>query len=80
MTNVNTYTTLASDLLEEVPNRYELTLKIAEVGKRLKEEARHQRQLDPFALAPAEEPEEKEIYRALYVMSSEVDLGDGLIG
>jgi hypothetical protein len=42
--------TVAADLLGEVENRYKLTLDVAELAKRLLDEARERRRNDPFAL------------------------------
>lgn len=75
----NAHTTIAADLLEEVDNRYKLTLEIAELAKRLMDEARERRRNDPFAIG-SDLPEERMMYQALIMKASEVDLGDGLIG
>ena len=75
-----THTQIASDLNEQVENRYELTLEIAELGKRLLDESREKLRHDPFALETSDILDEKVIYQALIMKASEIDIGDGLIG
>jgi regulator of replication initiation timing len=77
-----THTSIASDLNEKVDNRYSLTLEIAELAKRLMDNQRERRKhQDPFAAEIGNSyDDEKVIYQALIMKSSEVDLGDGLIG
>jgi uncharacterized protein YacL (UPF0231 family) len=75
------HTDIASDLNEKVDNRYALTLEIAELSKRLLDNQRDRRKMDPFgAEYVSSTDDEKVIYQALIMKSSEVDLGDGLIG
>jgi hypothetical protein len=74
-----TYTTIASDLLEEVDNRYKFTLSVSDLAKRILDESRVNRHNDPFALANGER-EERAMYQALIMKASEIDIGDGLIG
>jgi hypothetical protein len=78
------HTQIASDLSEKVENRYALTLQIAETAKKLMDTQRDKRRNDPFGaellLSGSSLDEEKPIYQALIMKSSEVDLGDGLIG
>lgn len=75
------HTDIASDLNEKVGNRYALTLEIAELAKRLLDNARDRRKQDPFgAEFGSSTDDEKVIYQALIMKSSEVDLGDSLIG
>lgn len=71
-------TQIACDLNEKVENRYALVLEIAELGKRLLEDAREKNSLDPFTKTSTSS--EKVIYQALIMKSSEIDIGDGLIG
>lgn len=75
----STHTMIASDLLEEVENRYKFVLEVSDLAKRIMDEGRERRRNDPFALT-AEEPEERAIYQALIMKASEIDIGDGLIG
>ncbi len=74
----NTITQIACDLNEEVENRYALVLEIAELAKRLLEDAREKLNQDPFSKVSTSS--EKVIYQALIMKSSEIDIGDGLIG
>lgn len=72
-----TITQIACDLIEEVDNKYALVLQIAEQGKRLLEDSR-EKPGDPFSKVSTSS--EKVIYQALIMKSSEIDIGDGLIG
>ncbi len=72
-----TITQIASDLNEKVDNRYALVLEIAELAKRLLEDSQHKGH-DPFSKVST--TTEKVIYQALIMKSSEIDIGDGLIG
>lgn len=74
----STITQIACDLNEKVDNRYALVLEIAELAKRLLDDAREKVGLDPFTKAGT--TAEKVIYQALIMKSSEIDIGDGLIG
>jgi hypothetical protein len=76
-----THVHIAADLNDCVPNRYELTLQVAETAKRLKENNRDAQKRDPFA-AELGSPyyDDKVIYQSLVMKASEIDLGDGLIG
>ena len=74
----STITTIAADLNEKVENRYALTLEISEIAKRLLDDAREKRLADPFTKAMTSG--DKVIYQALIMKSSEIDIGDGLIG
>jgi hypothetical protein len=73
-----TITQIACDLNEQVPNRYALVLEISELAKRLLEDSREKQGLDPFTKVSTSS--EKVIYQALIMKSSEIDMGDGLIG
>ena len=73
-----TITQIACDLNEKVPNRYALVLEISELAKRMLEESRDKSGHDPFSSASVSS--EKVIYQALIMKSSEIDIGDGLIG
>jgi hypothetical protein len=73
-----TITQIACDLNEKVENRYALVLEIAELGKRLLEDSREKMGHDPFSKVSTSS--EKVIYQALIMKSSEIDIGDGLIG
>ena len=73
-----TITQIACDLNEEVPNRYALVLEISELAKRLLEDSREKQGLDPFSKVSTSS--KKVIYQALIMKSSEIDIGDGLIG
>jgi hypothetical protein len=73
-----TITQIACDLNEKVENRYALVLEIAELGKRLLEDNRDKMGHDPFSKVSTSS--EKVIYQALIMKSSEIDIGDGLIG
>ncbi|XVJ51697.1 MAG: hypothetical protein HEQ32_06320 [Vampirovibrio sp.] len=74
------HTNIASDLNDQVDNRYELTLQIADLAKRLMDSQRERRKQDPFGTDAVTYDDEKVIYQALVMKSSEIDLGDGLIG
>ena len=74
----STITQIACDLNEKVDNRYALVLEISELAKRLLEDAREQGGHDPFSKVSTSS--EKVIYQALIMKSSEIDIGDGLIG
>jgi len=73
---MTTITQIACDLNEKVENRYALVLEIAELGKRLLEDSREK--IDPFSKVSTSS--EKVIYQALIMKSSELEIGDGLIG
>lgn len=73
-----TITQIACDLNESVKNRYALVLEIADLAKRLLEETRDKMGMDPFSKMTTSS--EKVIYQALIMKSSEIDIGDGLIG
>lgn len=75
---MTTITQIACDLNENVENRYSLVLEIAELGKRLLEDYREKNGNDPFSKVSTSS--EKVIYQALIMKSSEIDIGDGLIG
>lgn len=75
----DTHTQVASELLDEAPNRYQLVLDVAHTGKRLLDEQRERRKNDPFALDHYDY-DDKVIYQSLIMKASEIDLGDGLIG
>lgn len=75
----STITQIACDLNEKVENRYALTLEIAELAKRLLDDSREKNLLDPFS-SKVGTSAEKVIYQALIMKSSEIDIGDGLIG
>ncbi|MEB3287725.1 MAG: hypothetical protein VKJ04_09505 [Vampirovibrionales bacterium] len=72
-------TQIACDLNEKVDNRYALTLEIADLGKRLLDDSREKNALDPFSTKIGSSPD-KVIYQALIMKSSEIDVGDQLIG
>jgi len=74
----STITQIACDLNEEVENRYALTLEISELAKRLLDDNREKFAGDPFSKVSTSS--EKVIYQALIMKSSEIDIGDGLIG
>jgi hypothetical protein len=74
-----THTHIAADLNESANNRYALTLQIAELGKRTLDQNRERRKADPFAIETHYD-DEKPIYQALVMKSSEMGLGDELIG
>jgi hypothetical protein len=74
----STITQIASDLNEKVDNRYALVLEIAEVAKKLLDDAREKEGSDPFSSVNTSP--EKVIYQALIMKASEIDIGDGLIG
>lgn len=73
-----TITQIACDLNETVENRYALVLQISEFAKHLLEETREKMGHDPFSKVSTSS--EKVIYQALIMKSSEVEIGDGLIG
>jgi hypothetical protein len=73
-----TITQIACDLNEKVENRYALVLEIAELAKRLLEDTREKMGHDPFSKVSTSS--EKVIYQSLIMKSSEIDIGDGLIG
>jgi len=75
---MTTITQIACDLNEKVENRYALVLEIAELGKRLLDDLRDKFNQDPFSKVSTSS--EKVIYQALIMKSSEIDIGDGLIG
>ena len=75
---MTTITQIACDLNEKVENRYALVLEIAELGKRLLEDCREKAGHDPFSKVSTSS--EKVIYQALIMKSSEMEIGDGLIG
>lgn len=75
---MTTITQIAADLNEKVENRYALVLEIADLAKRLLDDARDKRAMDPFTTSSTSS--EKVIYQALIMKSSEIDIGDGLIG
>ncbi len=74
----STITQIACDLNEKVENRYASTLEIAELAKKLLDDSREKQYQDPFSKAGSSS--EKVIYQALIMKSSEIDIGDGLIG
>ena len=69
---------IACDLNEQVDNRYQLVLEVADTAKRLRDEAREHSMDDPFA--PVSVSTDKVIYQSIIMKASEIDLGDGLIG
>jgi regulator of replication initiation timing len=75
---MTTITQIACDLNEKVENRYALVLEISELAKRLLEDTREKQSHDPFTKVSTSS--EKVIYQALIMKSSEIDIGDGLIG
>ncbi len=75
----STITQIACDLNEEVENRYFLVLQIAELAKRLLEDAKEKQHNDPFS-SIGSTSSEKVIYQALIMKGSEIDIGNGLIG
>lgn len=74
----STIVEIACDLNEEVENRYQLVLDVADTAKRLREEAREHSMDDPFS--PVNISTDKVIYQSIIMKASEIDLGDGLIG
>lgn len=76
----STITQIASDLNEQVENKYALVLEISDLAKRLLEDARHRMDDDMFGSSDANTSLEKVIYQALIMKASEIDMGDGLIG
>lgn len=75
---MTTITQIACDLNDTVENRYALVLEISDLAKRLLEDAREKASHDPFSKVSTSS--EKVIYQSLIMKSSEVDIGDGLIG
>ena len=77
----STITQIVSDLNDTVDNRYSLVLEIADLGKRLLDEARHKTEQEGYSFGSGSDRSlEKAIYQALIMKASEVDMGDGLIG
>lgn len=77
----STITQIASDLNEKVDNKYALVLEIADLAKRLLEDARNKGEDDMFGGSIGGNTSlEKVIYQALIMKASEIDIGDGLIG
>ena len=74
----STITQIACDLNEKVENRYALTLAISELAKRLLDDNRDKFGGDPFSKVSTSS--DKVLYQALIMKSSEIDIGDGLIG
>lgn len=74
----STITQIACDLNDEVENRYNLVLEVAELAKRLLEDARESSNNDPFSSISTSP--EKVIYQALIMKASEIDIDNGLIG
>jgi hypothetical protein len=74
----STITQIASDLNEKVDNKYALVLEIADLAKRLLEDARNKGDEEMFG--GGNTSLEKVIYQALIMKASEIDIGDGLIG
>lgn len=75
----STITQIACDLNEKVDNKYALVLEIADLAKRLLEDARNKVDEDMFGTGGSTSLE-KVIYQALIMKASEIDIGDGLIG
>lgn len=75
---MTTITQIACDLNDTVENRYALVLEISELAKRMLEDTREKLSHDPFSKVSTSS--EKVIYQALIMKSSEIDIGDGLIG
>ena len=71
-------TQMACDIVEECDNRYRVVLEIADIAKHLLDDNRDKRQMDPFSAQSI--TTEKVINQALIMKSSEIDVGDGLIG
>ena len=59
------HTNIASDLNEQVDNRYELVLQIADLAKRLMDSQRERRKADPFGTELNSYDDEKVIYYSL---------------
>ncbi len=76
----STITQIASDLNEKVDNKYALVLEIADLAKRLLEDARTKGDSDDDMYGGGSTSLEKVIYQALIMKASEIDIGDGLIG
>lgn len=68
---------IASDLNENVPNRYSLVLEVSELAKRMLDEAREKALHDPFSVSDTSA--EKVIYQALIMKASSLNLDDALI-
>jgi hypothetical protein len=73
-------TQIASDLIENVENKYALILEVAEIAKRLLEEQRIQAEDDYFGTTYVGTSVEKVIYQSLMMKASEEDVDNGLIG
>ena len=78
MSSNTAITQIACDLNDKVKNKFALVRELADLAKRLLDDTRDKRLMDPFG-KPGTTPE-KVIYQALYMKSSEIDIGDGLIG
>ena len=80
----STITQVVSDLNDKVENRYSLVLEIADLAKRLLDEARHKDEeyvSGGSSFGQSETSLEKAIYQALIMKASEIDVGDeALIG
>jgi len=77
-------TRIAADLSEKTGNRYELVYDIAELAKRLVEEANQRRQQDEFGYdvdmsSNSSIKKEKPVQHAIMFKASETDEG-GLVG
>jgi hypothetical protein len=75
----STITQIASDLNEKVDNKYALVLQIADLAKRLLEDARNKVEDEMFG-SVNNTSLEKVIYQALIMKASEIDVDNGLIG
>ena len=75
----STITQIASDLNEKVDNKYALVLQIADLAKRLLEDARNKIEDEMFG-GVSNTSLEKVIYQALIMKASEIDVDNGLIG
>lgn len=78
--SADTITQVASDLNERVDNKYALVLEIADLAKRLLEDARDKGPDDFMGLGSGTSSMEKVIHQALIMKASEIDIGDNLIG
>jgi hypothetical protein len=77
----STITEIASNLNEQYDNRYELVLSIAELAKRMLDEARIEQEGSAFYSPNGMSSSEKVIYQALIMKASENGLDDNqLIG
>jgi hypothetical protein len=77
----STITEIASNLNETFTNRYELVLTIAELAKKLLDEARTEQEAAAFYNPNTVSSSEKVIYQALVMKASEIGLDDNqLIG